>query len=112
MKRILHWTPRYMYHRLVRYGFEKTHPGSPSLALGAVHFLDGWLDQRDMVLEYGAGQSTAWFARRVGHIVSVEDSRFWYDKVNAQVAGYTNVELSFFEFNENDYFHGCGVSWD
>jgi len=47
------------------------------------------------MLELGAGRSTSWFARRVRHVTSIEDSQAWYDKVKAdlEAEGLENVDL-------------------
>jgi len=97
---------------MIRYCFEKAHPSSPNFALGAIHFLNSWLNKTDVLLEYGSGKSTAWFAERVNHIISIEDNPLWYEKVKPQTAMYDNVELFLFEFNSNDYVRGSGVSWE
>jgi predicted O-methyltransferase YrrM len=47
------------------------------------------------VLEFGAGRSTAWFARRAGRVLSFEDNEFWADQTRnrLQELGLANVEL-------------------
>jgi len=46
-----------------------------------------YLKQMDLkdktIFEYGAGGSTRFFAKRCRRLVSVEDDKSWYDKVNA-----------------------------
>jgi hypothetical protein len=111
MRKISHWTPRYLFHRVNRYRFEKKYPHSPNLAIGAIRFLESWFRKTDICLEYGAGRSTAWFAQRVHKMISVEDRRFWFEKVRSEITGYQNVELLLIEPTQN-MVPGCGVSWD
>jgi hypothetical protein len=44
-------------------------------------------------------------------MISVEDRRFWFDKVKNEIASFQNVELLLIEPNQN-MVPGCGVSWD
>lgn len=54
-----------------------------------------WLSQRlaptDKVFEFGAGQSTLWFAARVAHVTSVEHDDLWTKELAA--IGPPNVDL-------------------
>lgn len=53
-----------------------------------IHLLDarlGALSQPFAVFEFGSGNSTLWWARRAGQVVSVEDSPAWYDIVSPQL---------------------------
>ena len=45
------------------------------------------------LFEYGSGQSTHFFARRVRSVTSVEYDRHWYETVSAEAAG--NVHIHF-----------------
>jgi hypothetical protein len=96
---------------MTRYRFEKKCPHSPNLAIGAIRFLESWLKKTDVCLEYGAGRSTTWFAQRVQKVISVEDRRFWYEKVKSESGAYQNVDLRLVEPNQN-MLPGCGVAWD
>jgi hypothetical protein len=59
----------------------------------------GWLGRRMRsdwsVLELGSGRSTAWYARRAGSVLSLEDNEFWADETRKRLgaAGISNVEL-------------------
>jgi predicted O-methyltransferase YrrM len=59
----------------------------------------GWLRRRMRrdwrVLELGAGRSTPWFARRAGHLLSLEDNGYWLQQARERLEqlGLTNVEL-------------------
>ena len=43
------------------------------------------------VLEFGAGQSTLWWAKRARRVVTFEDNQHWFDRVAQSMPG--NVEL-------------------
>jgi Methyltransferase domain len=59
----------------------------------------GWLRRRIRsdwsILELGSGRSTAWFARRAGHVVSFEDDAQWAARTRERLdeLGLRNVEL-------------------
>jgi predicted O-methyltransferase YrrM len=59
----------------------------------------GWLGRRIRpdwsVLELGSGRSTAWYARRAGRVLSLEDNEFWAAETRERLAaaGLSNVEL-------------------
>jgi SAM-dependent methyltransferase len=59
----------------------------------------GWLRRRIRsdwsILELGSGRSTAWFAKRAGHMISLEDNEFWHDWTRERVErdGLANVDL-------------------
>ncbi len=59
----------------------------------------GWLGRRIRsdwsVLELGSGRSTAWFARRARHLISLEDNEHWYPRTRERLAaaGLSNVDL-------------------
>ena len=46
---------------------------------------------KDKVLEWGSGGSTLYLPQLVNHYVSIEHDKYWYDKVNADIAD--NVEF-------------------
>lgn len=81
-----HWSPRYVWNRLALKLHERNHPEHPWLTADAVHILEELLRPSDKVLEYGAGRSTTWFAKRARQVVSVEHSREWYEWVSAEIA--------------------------
>ena len=59
----------------------------------------GWLGRRIRpdwsVLELGSGRSTAWYARRAGRVISLEDNEYWAAQTRERLegAGLSNVEL-------------------
>jgi predicted O-methyltransferase YrrM len=95
MRTFKHWTPHYIYSRIVEKQYRRTHATEPWLTPEAVRFLEGWLKPTDRALEFGAGRSTLWFAARVNSLTSVEHNPEWYERVKEliQTRGVQNVML-------------------
>jgi hypothetical protein len=103
MKRsFAHITPRYIVDKARARLNQKIHPDWPWLAADAVRALDSLLWPADIGFEWGMGRSTLWFARRVKKIVSVEQTREWFEKVRrlAREQGLDNVELVVHEIKD------------
>jgi len=66
---------------------------TPWMAPRAVMYLDRLLRPEDVLLELGSGDSTAWYARRVHRVVSLEPSSHWAARVRARLAGHPNAEV-------------------
>lgn len=60
-------------------------PERPWISYDAQDILDRHLARDSAVLEFGSGMSTIWFARRVGHLVSVEYFPEWHRIVNQRL---------------------------
>jgi len=77
---------------------------SPWWPYPAIRSIGSLLRTSWRILEFGAGESTPWLARRVLHVVSMESNREWYFRVQSRLreAGCTNVDLRLRE-NEMDY---------
>lgn len=95
IKRIAHWTPRYVYDRIGLAIWERMHPGLPWLTPEAIRLLGGLLRPADIGLEWGSGRSTRWIAGRIGHLTSVESDPVWYEKVKADLGKASNVRYVF-----------------
>src|SRR5262245_38432029 len=70
-------------------------PTEPWLSTGAIDFSSNVLSRSSIVLEWGSGRSTLWFAKRAGRIVSVEHHPGWFETVKQKVdlQGLSNVDL-------------------
>lgn len=77
--------PRYLNARIQQWLFEKKFPDAPWLTRSAILLLDSWLKKTDVGFEWGSGRSTVWFANRVSHLVSVETSKEWFEKVSVRL---------------------------
>ncbi len=82
MRSFSHWTPRYIGSRIAEKYYYATHPDHPWLTQTANEMLVAYLKKSDIGLEFGSGRSTLWFAKRVGHLISVEHDEAWFGKVS------------------------------
>lgn len=103
-----HWTPTYIFDKLVVMRWEKANPDKPWLVRGAVEAMTDLILPGEIVVEFGSGRSTRWFSERVGpagKVISVEDYRPWYDKVAADLAAAraSNVEYLFVGQSAEEY---------
>lgn len=105
MRSIRHWSLRYARDKVHLLIYERTHPDAPWLTADAVEFLNVWLQPAHTGLEWGAGRSTAWLARRVATLTSVESDVRWHDRVQGQIAAQalTNVTLLLMAADSPDY---------
>lgn len=63
----------------------------PWMHPAAVAYLESLVQPDWTVLEQGSGGSTLWFAKRVKHVVSVEDNPVWYECIRIKAP--VNVEM-------------------
>jgi predicted O-methyltransferase YrrM len=95
LSRVLgHRTPRYLYNRTRQLIYERGHADAPWLTPAAIGLLESLLRPADRGVEFGSGRSTAWFARRVAALTSVEHDERWYETVTAtlRARGLRNVD--------------------
>ncbi|MFN3316915.1 MAG: FkbM family methyltransferase [Raineya sp.] len=72
----------------------------PWFTYSAIHFLEPRLQKSFDVFEYGCGNSTLWFAQRVGNIDAVEGDKTWFEKVQKQLPN--NAKVVFQEVQEDE----------
>jgi hypothetical protein len=87
----------------------------PWFAYAAIDFLDDFLKPGMTVCEYGSGGSTLFFARRVRHVVSIEDNAQWFkvvsDRVRQKSIDNVTLKLCPFDFKKpagfekSEYLH-------
>jgi len=87
----------YLAKRIAYRFYEVTHPNEPWIAQGAVRFLEANLSRDWIGLEWGSGRSSAWYAERLGSIVSIEHNRGWYEKVSMNLP--PNAECRYVPLN-------------
>ena len=71
------------------------YPSSPCIVYGAKKALDSIIDKNMLIVEFGSGQSTHWYAKRCKEIISHETTENWLEKVkkNLRKAGCFNAKL-------------------
>jgi predicted O-methyltransferase YrrM len=85
MRTIAHWTPRYVYDRILYMFYGRGHTDEPWLTPAAVRLLESLLRPTDRGAEFGSGRSTIWFAERVAAVTSVEHDEQWYEAISAKL---------------------------
>jgi predicted O-methyltransferase YrrM len=72
-------------------------PREPWIPFSAKAALEKVLNKQSRVWEIGSGNSTLWFADRVGHITSIEADTNWFNQLQAIIAkeGLSNVDLRY-----------------
>lgn len=55
-----------------------------------------------IVLEYGAGQSTLWWAERAKQVVSIETDKQWYEHLKSRLP--PNVSLHYVDGSQEEHF--------
>jgi len=73
----------------------------PWLTYSFLDFLDGRLNKELTLFEYGAGNSTLFFARQIQFVRSVEHDEKWYNKIKAELP--SNVEISYVPVENQQY---------
>lgn len=58
--------------------FESKNKGQPWLTSDSLKILSNWIKSDDVVLEFGSGQSTLWFAKITNKVTSVEHDPEWF----------------------------------
>ena len=83
-------------------GFEHLELGFPWIVVESAEKLNEELKETDIVLEFGSGGSTIFFAERCKLVKSVETSKEWYDEVLHKIVskGIANVPYKLFEKEE------------
>ena len=75
----------------------------PWLTYPFLEFIESRLTKDMHVFEYGSGNSTKWFAERVGRVSSIEHDEGWFDLVKSSMPG--NVDLRLQTFPEEMEFY-------
>jgi len=103
-RRYGHLTPRYVRDRLAVWFYQRRFKQHPWLTADAIPMLEELLRKSDRGIEWGSGRSTRWFASQVQHLVSVESSKLWFERVTQQLKdeGIENVDYHLVETTEND----------
>jgi hypothetical protein len=68
-------------------------PELPWLTFDAVARLDALLQPEWRMIEFGSGMATKWYAARVAHIHSIEDSAEWYERIAPTLPANARYEL-------------------
>ncbi len=64
-----------------------------------IEFIESRLRKEFSVLEFGSGNSTLWYSKKVTKIKCVEHDKAWYEKVRKELSG--NIEIVYKELEYN-----------
>lgn len=80
---------------------DKNNNPIPWYSYSFIKFLEPRLKKEFSVFEYGSGNSTLWFSKRVKTVKAVEHDKNWYEKVKANLPA--NAEIVYREREDNYY---------
>ena len=64
----------------------------PWFTYGAIHFLTSRINKDQTVCEYGSGNSTIWFSKKVGKVLSIEHDQNWYHQTKDRISEESNID--------------------
>ncbi len=74
----------------------------PWMTYASLHFISQKLENTSFNLfEYGSGNSTLWFSKRVKHIISVEHDTTYYEIVKKKILSLTNITYILSDLNDD-----------
>ncbi|MHA7059608.1 hypothetical protein ACWGOQ_0020445 [Aquimarina sp. M1] len=75
----------------------------PWMTYASLHFISQKLENTSYnVFEYGSGNSTLWFSKRVKHIISVEHDTYYYEALKDKIQSFSNITYIFSD-RKDDY---------
>jgi len=74
----------------------------PWFTYPSIDFLDKRLNKKLNVFEFGSGNSSLFFAKRVNRVISVEHNKQWFNKIKTSLPG--NSEIKSVESNSSDEY--------
>lgn len=63
----------------------------PWMTYPAIDFLKSRIGKEMSIFEYGCGESTLWWSKRVKEVISVEHDRVWYGNIAAKIPENVNL---------------------
>jgi len=105
-RRFGHLTPAYLYWRGRLALDKRRRPNDPSLTRHSIRLLAELLRPVDVGAEWGAGNSTGWFAERTAHLTSFETNPEYFEVVRGSLAarrlGNVDLQLVAFEWTRDE----------
>ena len=86
--------PRALLGKLILLATKRT-PARPWISYDGQAAIARHLRPDSQVLEFGAGESSLWYARRAGHLICVENEAGWYEQVCRRLQEVDNAECVF-----------------
>tara|TARA_B100000902_G_C27313077_1_gene919590 strand:+ start:2431 stop:3057 length:627 start_codon:yes stop_codon:yes gene_type:complete len=76
-----HWTPRYIFNRVRQFIYYKNHKNLPWLNKDGNDYLNKIIHHDWKVIEFGAGQSSGFFLKKIQKLISIEHNYEFYKKI-------------------------------
>lgn len=89
---------------------DKNNNPIPWLTYPFIDFITPRLNKQMVIFEFGSGNSTLFYAKRVNHVYSAEHNLDWYNKLKPIIP--ENVHLYYKELNENSDYSLCALEAD
>ena len=91
------WSIPYFYRRINYALWYRANPDKPWIVQSAVAFLDNYLSTDDVVMEWGSGRSTLYFAKKCKFVTSCEHNQAWFHAMRTKVMRAANVQYLYYE---------------
>lgn len=75
----------------------------PWFTYPCLRFLEARLNKDLSLFEFGSGNSTLWFSKKMGRVFSVEHNLDWYRKLNILLRDSANVNYLYKDIFNGDY---------
>ena len=97
------------YYRIYR----KLYPEKPWYTPKAIRFLEKKIENINRIFEFGTGNSSIWFAKRVKEYTAVEHDSSWYTEVTKRLKeeNLTNTKILFAPADENSSAFDWEKEW-
>ncbi len=101
---ILLWIRKFITSLFYLRCYRKLYPDRPWYMPKAHRFLEKKIANLNRVFEYGSGDSSVWFAERVGEYIAVEHDQSWYTRITTilKEKNLTNSKIHFVPPDENN----------
>jgi len=78
----------------------------PDWSPDTIEKVEGMLNKKFTVFEWGTGYSTIWLAHRSGQVITMEHTQEWYDKIRriARDMFLYNIDFNLFALHDERYF--------
>jgi predicted O-methyltransferase YrrM len=91
------FNPKYIIARVKNYFYFKNNQDLPWMTKDANIFLLNNLRDDMVMLEFGSGRSTQFYATKTKKVYSREHHKEWFDIVKKQIESVTNIEYKFYD---------------
>lgn len=73
----------------------------PWVTYGFIDFISDRLNKNMDIFEYGSGNSTLWYAKKVNTVVSVEHDKKWFEAIKKNMPNNANINYEELVYNGN-----------